>query len=403
MEDAEDDLRAALVASETLLQQILERTDTGSWRWDIPANVVSWSENLGPIHGLERGAQPSDYEEYLQLIHPDDRERIAAAVQTALGEGQDYEIEMRTNPERGELRWVWASASVVRGPDGEPVGIVGLTRDITERKTREERERGLAESVELARGEADVAARDARSLQEVTAGLSAAATTAEIADVIVNQGIPALSASTGIFGVLDSADELHFVRSIGYRDVFPERLSLDEPWPITEAVRRKQMIELRDVAERRTVYDVPEEVWAESAKGTLVAVPLLVGSRVVGALGFTREDSKPLTRRERTLVETLARQAAQALDRASLYETDRRARVQAEGLHRVATAVATAATIEDVAVAVSREAMNVLAADGVTVLLTQSAAATSAQVLASAGSVERHAAGEPIVNLGAGR
>ena len=60
--------------------------------------MVSWSENLGPIHGLERGAQPSDYEEYLQLIHPDDRGRISAAVQSALSEGKDYEIEMRTNP-----------------------------------------------------------------------------------------------------------------------------------------------------------------------------------------------------------------------------------------------------------------------------------------------------------------
>ena len=45
------------------------------------------------------------------------------------------------------------------------------------------------------------------------------------------------------------------------------------------------MIELRDVAERRTAYDVPEEVWAESAKGTLVAVPLLVGLRVPARSG----------------------------------------------------------------------------------------------------------------------
>jgi PAS domain S-box-containing protein len=399
---SDEDLRQALVASEALLHQILERTETGSWQWDIAANVVSWSENLGPIHGLDRGAQPDDYEGYLELIHPDDRERIAAAVQTALAHGKDYEIEMRTNPERGELRWIWAGASVIRGPDGEPVRIVGLTRDITERKTREERERALAESVEQARREADLAARDAERLQEVTAGLSAAATTAEIADVIVNQGIPVLSASTGIFGVLEGADELHFVRSIGYGGVFPERLRLDEPWPITQAVRRKEVIELRDVAERRSAYAVPETIWAESAQGTLVAVPLLLGSRVLGALGFTREDSKPLTRRERTLVETLARQAAQALDRALLYETDRRARVQAEGLQRVASAVATAATVEDVAAAVTREALNVLEADGVTVLLTRSSNAADAEVLASAGSVERHATGEPSVNLAAG-
>jgi GAF domain-containing protein len=249
--------------------------------------------------------------------------------------------------------------------------------------------------------QAVLSAGDAQRLQAVTAGLSAAATTADIADVIVNQGIPALSASTGIFGVLED-DELHFVRTIGYGAIFPERLGLDAPWPIVEAARRKRMVELRDVSERRSAYGVPEEIWTASAKGTLVAVPLLVGSKAVGALGFTREESTPLTPRERTLVETLARQAAQALERASLYETDRRARVQAEGLQRVASAVAKAATVQDVAVAVTTEALKVLAADGVTVLLARSGSATSAEVLASAGSVERHATGEPVVSLEAG-
>lgn len=248
-----------------------------------------------------------------------------------------------------------------------------------------------------------LSAGDARRLQEVTAGLSAAATTAEIADVIITQGIPALSASTGIFGVVEG-DDLHFVRTNGYRDVFPERLGVDAPWPITQAVRRKRMIELRDVGERRSAYDVPEEIWAASAKGTLVAVPLLVGPKAVGALGFTREESTQLSTRERTLVETLARQAAQALERASLYETDRRARIQAEGLQRVASAVATAATVHDVAVAVTTEALDVLAVDGVTVLLAGagSASAARADVLASAGSIEKYATGEPTVDLEAG-
>src|SRR5262245_47029099 len=242
---------------------------------------------------------------------------------------------------------------------------------------------------------ADHAAR----LQEVTAGLAAAATTSEIADVVITQGIPALSARTGVLGVLEEPDELRFLRSVGYGDVFPDRLSLDEPWPITAAVRTRTLVELRDVGERRAEYAVPERVWEASGQGTLVAVPLLIGNRAVGALGFTREESRPLSADERGLVETLANQAALALERAVLFEADHRARVQAEGLQRVASAVARAATMGDVATAVATEALAVLDASGVTVVLERSSDPSVVDVLASHGVVAEHAQSEPTVNL----
>ncbi len=247
--------------------------------------------------------------------------------------------------------------------------------------------------------ETDTAVEHATRLQEVTAGLAAAATTAEIADVIISQGIPALSARTGILGVLERPNELHFVASVGYGDVFPERLKLDEPWPITAAVRTRSLIELRDLPERRAAYAVPEPVWEASAHGTLVAVPLIVRDNVVGALGFTREESAALTPDERRLVETLAGLAAQALERAALYEADRRARLQAEGLQRVASAVSTAVTVHDVAEAVASEALAVLDASGVTVVLSQADDEDLGDVLASHGSVAAYATSQPVVNL----
>jgi serine phosphatase RsbU (regulator of sigma subunit)/anti-sigma regulatory factor (Ser/Thr protein kinase) len=247
----------------------------------------------------------------------------------------------------------------------------------------------------LAAHSADHAAR----LQEVTAGLAAAATTSEIADVVITHGIPALSARTGILGVLEEQDELRFLRSVGYGDVFPERLSLDEPWPITAAVRTRTIVELRDVVERRAEYAVPERVWEASGQGTLVAVPLLIGSRPVGALGFTREDRRPLSADERGLVETLANQAALALERAVLFEADHRARVQAEGLQRVASAVARASTMGDVATAVASEALAVLDASGVTVVLARASDPSVGDVLASRGLAAEHARSEPTVNL----
>lgn len=197
-------------------------------------------------------------------------------------------------------------------------------------------------------------------------------------------------------------DELEFVRSVGYEGVFPERLALAEPWPITQAVVRQELVELRDVDERRVEFRVPEEVWGASGRGTLVAAPLLGRSGPVGALGFTRESRRSLTVRERRLVETLARQAALALDRARLFEAERDQRRQAEGLQRVASAVATSATVGGVADAVAREASAVLGVLGVTVLLSRDGSDEGAEALASCGRVEPHARSEPIVRLDAG-
>src|SRR5262249_58807507 len=81
----------------------------------------------------------------------------------------------------------------------------------------------------------EAAARDAERLQEVTEGLAAAATTAEIADVIVDQGMPSRDARTGVFGGPGGPDKRHFVRTTGYCGVVHRRVATDGPrsttWP----------------------------------------------------------------------------------------------------------------------------------------------------------------------------
>ena len=48
----------------------------GSWEWDIPANVVWWSDELFRIYGLEPGAVVPSYEGFLNYVHPDDRAAV---------------------------------------------------------------------------------------------------------------------------------------------------------------------------------------------------------------------------------------------------------------------------------------------------------------------------------------
>lgn len=124
----------------------------GSWEWDIATGVVLWSENLEAIHGLPRGTFGGTIEDVRREIHPEDRERVLEAVNQAL-QGQDsYNADYRITLPGGSIRWLSARGHVVRDSQGQPVRMLGVCMDVTERKymeaalqEREERFRTLLE------------------------------------------------------------------------------------------------------------------------------------------------------------------------------------------------------------------------------------------------------------------
>ncbi len=71
---AEDALRRR----ETRLAEAQQIAGVGSWHWDPEAHEVTWSAELRRMLGFEPGSEPLG-DETLELVHPDDRERVAAA------------------------------------------------------------------------------------------------------------------------------------------------------------------------------------------------------------------------------------------------------------------------------------------------------------------------------------
>jgi PAS domain-containing protein len=66
----------ALRESESRLRLALEATGMGTWEWNRLSGEVIWDAALCKILGLEPGAAPRDFAEYLALVHPDDSERV---------------------------------------------------------------------------------------------------------------------------------------------------------------------------------------------------------------------------------------------------------------------------------------------------------------------------------------
>ena len=95
-----------------------------------------------PVDGVREEAT-----DFLGGIHPDDRETVRAAMERVSG-GEPVEVEYRVNAEEDYRRWVWSRGRPVRNESGGVERVVGVTRDVTERKRYEEELRRRNERLE---------------------------------------------------------------------------------------------------------------------------------------------------------------------------------------------------------------------------------------------------------------
>ncbi len=156
----------ALQQSEERLRLATEGVGLGTWETDLASGTTRWSQSQFRMFGVPAtpdGRLP--FETLRALVHPDDRPRLNAEFERALG-GAPYRPEFRVRrTDDGTERWVAAFGRVVPGPGpesgpGRGAGrFVGITVDVTERKRLEAERESLLESERAARGAAEAATR----------------------------------------------------------------------------------------------------------------------------------------------------------------------------------------------------------------------------------------------------
>ena len=127
----------ALKDSEERLRLATQTGKLGVWDWDITADCVTWSDSLYGIHGVRSDQFAGTVEGFTSLVHPEDRERVAQAIESALAKGAPYEVEFRALRPDGVVIWLFTNAVVLRDGD-RSVRMLGATFDITDHKRVEE-------------------------------------------------------------------------------------------------------------------------------------------------------------------------------------------------------------------------------------------------------------------------
>jgi PAS domain S-box-containing protein len=133
----------------------------GSWEWDVETDVVTWSEELYRIYGVRPGSGlVPNYQGFLDRMHPDDRDDVAAAVTRAAEESGEFEFDARIFKDDGAIAWIRGRGRVVRDvASGAVLRMGGTSQDITATKDAEQ---ALALLTAMA-----TAANEATSLAEV--------------------------------------------------------------------------------------------------------------------------------------------------------------------------------------------------------------------------------------------
>ncbi|MCH8333546.1 PAS-domain containing protein [Candidatus Sumerlaeota bacterium] len=139
---AEDALRE----SEDRYARALAGTNDGLWDWNIQTGEDYFSPRWHEMLGYEDGDLEPVAETFLDLLHPDDRDRSAEAVRAHLEEKSPYDIEFRLRRKDGQYIWVRSRGQAVRDKRGDTVRMAGSIIDITERK---EAQREIAEKSAL--------------------------------------------------------------------------------------------------------------------------------------------------------------------------------------------------------------------------------------------------------------
>ncbi|HEU0300890.1 MAG TPA: PAS domain-containing protein, partial [Longimicrobium sp.] len=150
---ARERAEAALRESQRRMAEVESLAQLGSWEQAVGEPLdrqpIRWSGEQLRLHGFEGDYRPATFGDFLDRVHPDDRQPLADACAAAVQSGDSAGIGYRVARADGQLRWLYARALLVRDAQGQPLRLVGTSQDVTEHHLAEaalrERERTLDE------------------------------------------------------------------------------------------------------------------------------------------------------------------------------------------------------------------------------------------------------------------
>ncbi len=300
--------REALRRSEQRYAQAQRAGAIGSWEWDIDSGEVFWSETIEPMFGLEVGAFGGTYDAYREMIHEGDVETVLRSIQAALEDDADYDIEHRIAVPDGSVRWVHATGDVVRDGRGKAVKMLGVVRDITERRTAEE------------------AARKSRDVFELLAEYTSATSSMNVDDVaghtlqFLQEYLGVEESSIAI--LTEDGRGFHLKAAVNRGTKGFQRgdyVSLEDTL-LSQIVTQVSPRYRPDLTTEARQYKIEQRLMEYGIRSTF-HVPLYVDDRCIGVINTGSRAVDGFNEADRQLISLIGPRLAQSLQNAMLFES----------------------------------------------------------------------------------
>ncbi|TQN35359.1 serine phosphatase RsbU (regulator of sigma subunit) [Blastococcus colisei] len=112
----------------------IDAAEIGSFDWDLVTGRLVWDDRLVEIFGYDRTTFDETIDAFLDRCHPDDRERLADALRSAIDTCGEYDAEFRIVLPSGETRWVQGRGRALADDRGVAIRLVGAGFDTTSRR-----------------------------------------------------------------------------------------------------------------------------------------------------------------------------------------------------------------------------------------------------------------------------
>lgn len=113
-----------------------ESAEIGLWSWDLKTGVVYSTPRCNELFETPPYELMS-YDSFLQVVHPEDRERVEAILAISQQTGSEYNEQFRVIYADAQIEWLSARGKTFLDPDGQPEKMMGVVRKITEQKQAE--------------------------------------------------------------------------------------------------------------------------------------------------------------------------------------------------------------------------------------------------------------------------
>jgi PAS domain S-box-containing protein len=124
--------------SERRLAEAQRVAQIGSWERDLRTNEVAWSDELYRLFGLQAHEVDLSYQQFLQLVMPQDVDRTRTLVDEAIRERRPFSFDYRITRADGGVRVLHDRGGVILNKEGEPIRLVGTCQDVTEPRQAEQ-------------------------------------------------------------------------------------------------------------------------------------------------------------------------------------------------------------------------------------------------------------------------